>query len=62
VHNTATANEMDGLNTKKQYQYRSLHYRNKVYTGPLPAGGQWCPGPPFEISAPHFTFGPPVAA
>jgi len=23
--------------------------------------GQWCPAPPFEIGAPHFTFGPLVA-
>ena len=30
--------------------------------GPSPAGGQWCPVPLFEISALHFTFGPPVAA
>ena len=30
--------------------------------GSSPAGGQWCPDPPFEIGAPHFTFGPPVAA
>ena len=26
--------------------------------GPSPAGGQWCPVPPFKICAPHFTFGP----
>jgi len=25
-------------------------------------GGQWGPPPPFEICAPHFTFGPLVAA
>jgi len=25
-------------------------------------GGQWFPAPPFEICAPHFTFGPLVAA
>jgi len=25
-------------------------------------GGQWCPAHPFEICAPHFTFGPLVAA
>jgi len=31
-------------------------------TQPSPAGGQWCPAPPYEIGAPHFTFGPPVAA
>ena len=31
-------------------------------SGPSPAGGQWCPAPPFEIGAPHFTFGPPVTA
>jgi len=24
-------------------------------------GGQWCLASPFEIGAPHFTFGPPVA-
>jgi len=30
--------------------------------GSSQAGGQWCPAPPFEIGAPHFTFGPPVAA
>jgi len=29
--------------------------------GPSPAGGQWCPTPPFKICAPHFTFGPLVA-
>jgi len=26
------------------------------------SGGPVVPGPPFEIGAPHFTFGPPVAA
>ena len=25
-------------------------------------GSQWCPAPPFEIGASHFTFGPLVAA
>jgi len=25
-------------------------------------GGQWCPDPPFKFGAPHFMFGPPVAA
>jgi len=25
-------------------------------------GGQWCPAPAFEICAPHFRFGPLVAA
>jgi len=29
---------------------------------PSPSGGAVVPGPPFEIGAPHFTFGPPVAA
>ena len=29
--------------------------------GPSPAGGPVVPGPPFEIGAPHFAFGPLVA-
>ena len=37
-----------------------LYYR---YTqGRRQRGGRWCPAPPFEIGAPHFTFVPPVAA
>jgi len=35
---------------------------DESYTGPSPAGGPVVPGTPFEIGAPHLTFGPPVAA
>ena len=37
--------------------------QQSLHPGPSTAGGgQWCPAPPFEIGAPHFTFGPQVAA
>jgi len=38
------------LNRQAQYRQGRRHRE-----------GQWCPAPPFEIGAPHFTFGPPVA-
>jgi len=41
---------------------RLRHMKDIMIPGPSPPGGQWCPDPPFEIVAPHFTFGPPVAA
>jgi len=35
---------------------------NAIMQGRRQRGAQWCPAPPFEIGAPHFTFGPSVAA
>jgi len=40
----------------------SLLYHYYCESGRRQRGGQWCPVPPFEIGAPHFMFGPPVAA
>ena len=45
--------------TRQVYSYRMENHTNP---GPSPAGEAVVPGSPFEIGAPHFTFGPPVAA
>jgi len=37
-------------------------YDYLVTQGCRQRGGQWCSASPFEIGAPHFAFGPPVAA
>jgi len=51
-------------NSKKNIVRTVLHsYRSlPPDQGRRQRGEQWCPAPPFEIGAPHLTFGPPVAA
>jgi len=50
--------------TAVQLQIVELSHNHATWllAGPSPAGGPLVPGPPFEIGAPHLTFGPPVAA
>jgi len=60
---------LEVITFKNKYNERTRSFGNKnckvqtrLTQGRRQRGDQWCPAPPFEIGAPHFTFGPPVAA
>jgi len=57
-----TTKQVTTVILQRRQQVRFHKQADKINPGPSPAGVPVVLGPPFEICAPHFMFGPLVAA